>query len=121
MAALVADCVRFSSPAACEAEGVGIEMQQAREQGIGEHRHRPEHGHAGDRVSHVFIVRVGHRVGGDDGGSTANGCPGGDQLGQFAIDAQQFPHPDRKGERGHQRRRGDADTAAADLDDLGDR
>jgi hypothetical protein len=96
-------------------------MQQSRQQRIGQHRHRPEHGHAGDRVDDVFIRGVGHGVGGDDGGGAANGSSGRDQLRELAVDPKQLAHPDRKGERRQQRRCDDADTAAADFDHLGNR
>jgi hypothetical protein len=100
---------------------VRIEMQQARQQWIGKHRYRSEYGHAGDRVGDVFIGCVGHGVGGDDGRRAANRGSGRDQLRELAVDAEQPAHPDRKNEGRQQRRRDDADAAAADLDHLGDR
>ncbi len=85
---------------------------------IGEHRDRSEDGYTRDCVGNVFVMGIGDGIGGNDGRCAADRRSGRDEQRELGLDAQQVPHPDGKNEGGAHCRRDNAETSAADPEDL---
>lgn len=88
----------------------------------GKHRHRygAVDGHQGHRQCDVVLIGLGDALDGRDSGCAADGKATGDQQGQPATDLQQPPEDQRPYEDDHHGDQHDADTRAAEVQDVAD-